>query len=77
MEQAITRLAVNRLGGQYFVFTAEPGQGGAMVARQKAIQVGEMVGENYIVRAGIKDGDQVIVSNLQKLADGAPVKPTA
>jgi len=74
---AVPVVAVNRLGGQYFVFTAEPGQGGAMVARQKAIQVGDVVGENYIVRGGIKDGDQVIVSNLQKLADGAPVKPTA
>jgi hypothetical protein len=39
--------------------------------------VGDVVGENYIVRGGVKAGDQVIVSNLQKLADGAPVKPTA
>jgi RND family efflux transporter MFP subunit len=69
--------AVNRLGGQYFVFTAEPGQGGAMVARQKAIQVGDLVGDNYIVRGGIKEGDEVITSNLQKLQDGVPVKPMA
>lgn len=70
-------VAVSRLGGQYFVFTAEPGEGGAMVARQKAITVGDLIGDIYVVRGGIKSGDQVIVSNLQKLADGAPVKPTA
>ena len=66
--------AINNLGVSYF-FRHQYGK--AISSYQKAIQVGEMVGENYIVRAGIKDGDQVIVSNLQKLADGAPVKPTA
>ena len=74
---AVPVVAVNRLGGNYFVFTVEAGQGGAMVARQKPIQVGELVGENYIVRGGIKEGDQVITSNLQKLQDGVPVKPMA
>jgi cell shape-determining protein MreC len=48
-----------------------------MVARQKAIQVGDLVGDNYIVRGGIKEGDEVITSNLQKLQDGVPVKPMA
>jgi len=70
-------VAVNRLGGNYFVFAVEPGQGGGMVARQKPIQVGDVVGENYIVRGGIKEGDEIITSNLQKLQDGAPVKPMA
>jgi len=33
------------------------------------------VGDEYVVRGGLKLGDHVIVSNLQKIGDGAPVKP--
>jgi RND family efflux transporter MFP subunit len=68
-------VAVNRLGGQYFVFVAESGAKG-QVARQKAIALGEIVGDDYVVRSGLKPGEQIIVSNLQKIADGAPVRAT-
>jgi RND family efflux transporter MFP subunit len=68
-------VAVNRMAGQYFVFVAENAQQGA-VARQKPITVGEIVGEDYVVRGGLKPGERVIVSNLQKIGDGAPVKPS-
>lgn len=68
-------VAVNRMAGQYFVFVAEAGPQGT-VARQKPISVGEIVGNEYVVRGGLKAGDRVIVSNVQKLGDGAPVKPT-
>jgi RND family efflux transporter MFP subunit len=73
---AVPVVAVNRVSGQYFVFVAEQGQGG-FVARQKPITVGDLIGEDYIVRSGVKEGEKVIVSNIQKLADGAPVKPEA
>jgi RND family efflux transporter MFP subunit len=73
---AVPVVAVNRISGQYFVFVAEQGQAG-IVARQKPITVGDLVGEDYIVRSGIKEGEKVIVSNIQKLADGVPVKPEA
>jgi len=46
------------------------------VARQKPITVGEIVGDEYVVRGGLKAGERVIVSNVQKLGDGAPVAPT-
>jgi multidrug efflux pump subunit AcrA (membrane-fusion protein) len=69
-------IAVNRLGGQYFVFVAESaGQG--LVARQKPIVVGEIVGEDYVVQSGLQPGERIIVSNLQKIGDGAPVRATA
>ena len=74
---AVPVIAVNRISGQYFVFVAEPGQGGATVARQKPITVGDLVGDNYVVRSGVKEGEKVIVSNIQKLQDGVPVKPEA
>jgi RND family efflux transporter MFP subunit len=68
-------VAVNRLSGQYFVFVAESGQQG-FVARQRPITVGDLIDDNYVVTGGLKEGERVIVSNLQKIGDGAPVKPS-
>ena len=67
--------AVTRLAGQYFVFVAEQGEQG-VVARQKPVTLGEVQGDSYIVRSGLEPGARVIVSNVQKLGDGAPVKPS-
>jgi len=67
-------LAVSRIGGQYFVFVAED-QNGKLVAHQKPLRVGEMMGNDYVVLEGIKPGDKVIVSGTQLLIDGAPVTP--
>jgi RND family efflux transporter MFP subunit len=68
-------VAVSRLAGQHFVFVAEQGQQG-VVARQKPVTVGEVSGQNYVVLSGLMAGERVIVSNVQKLGDGAPVKPS-
>lgn len=68
-------IAVNRIAGQHFVFVAESAQQG-IVARQKPVTLGNVVGENYIVRGGLQAGERVIVSNIQKIGDGAPVKPS-
>jgi RND family efflux transporter MFP subunit len=73
--QTVPVVAVNRLGGQYFVFVAETAKKGR-VARQKPIAVGEIIGDDYVVRSGLKPGELVIVSNLQKIGDGAPVRTT-
>jgi RND family efflux transporter MFP subunit len=66
--------AVVRISGQYFCFTAEPGQGGGLVAKQKPLEVGQLVGNDYVVRSGLKAGEKVIVSGIQKIGDGAPVR---
>ncbi len=68
-------LAVSRLAGQYFAFVAEAQNGGSFVARQKALKIGQTVGNDYEVQEGIKPGDKVIVSGTQFLLDGAPVVP--
>lgn len=68
-------LAVSRLAGQYFAFVAEPQNGGAFVARQKPLTIGQTVGNNYEVQAGLSAGDKVIISGTQFLMDGAPVIP--
>ena len=68
-------VAVTRVSGQYFVFVAEQGAQG-FAAKQRPITVGDLIGDSYIVRGGVKEGERVIVSNIQKLGDGAPVKPS-
>ena len=65
--------AVSRISGQYFCFVAEPGEGG-LVARQRPLQVGELIGNDYIVVGGLKPGDKIVVSGIQKIGDGAPIK---
>jgi RND family efflux transporter MFP subunit len=66
-------VAVNRINGQYFAFVAEPAEGGALVARQRGIDVGEIVGNDYVVRKGLKPGERLIVGGVQKIGEGAPV----
>jgi RND family efflux transporter MFP subunit len=66
--------AVSRVSGQYFCFVAEQGPNG-LVARQRPITVGEIRGNEYMVTGGLKAGEKLIVSGVQKIADGAPVRP--
>lgn len=65
-------LAVSRINGQYFAFITEK-SGEQTVARQKMLQLGQLVGNNYAVLDGIKPGDHIIVQGTQFLADGVPV----
>jgi RND family efflux transporter MFP subunit len=66
-------VAVSRVSGQFFAFVAEQ-QDGKTVARQRPLELGEVIGNDYAVLAGLKPGDKVVVSGGQNLADGAPVK---
>jgi RND family efflux transporter MFP subunit len=67
-------LAITRIGGQSFVYVATQTDGG-VVAKQRAVTLGDTVGNDYAVTSGLKPGDQVIVSGIQFLIDGAPVHP--
>jgi RND family efflux transporter MFP subunit len=67
--------SVTRINGQWFAFVAEPGEGGkGLVAKQRALQLGPVVGNNYTVVSGLKPGEQLIASGIQKVRDGAPVQ---
>jgi RND family efflux transporter MFP subunit len=66
--------AVTRINGKYFCYVVEKGDKGS-VARQRPIEVGELLGNDYVVKSGLKAGDRLIVSGIQKIGDGAPVKP--
>ncbi|HVL66653.1 MAG TPA: efflux RND transporter periplasmic adaptor subunit [Vicinamibacterales bacterium] len=66
--------AVQRVGGLYFVYVADPADGG-LVARQRPVTLGELVRNEYIVLSGLQAGDRVITSGIQKIGNGAPVRP--
>jgi RND family efflux transporter MFP subunit len=67
-------VAVVRISGQYFAFVAEPGEGGALVARQRQITLGPLIGNEYVVSSGLKAGDKLITGGIQKIGDGMPVQ---
>jgi RND family efflux transporter MFP subunit len=65
-------LAASQISGQFFAFVAE-GEGKSLVARQRMLRLGPMIGSDYVVLDGIKPGDRIIVSGIQYLVDGAPI----
>jgi RND family efflux transporter MFP subunit len=69
-------ISVVRINGRYFVYVVESGEGGMTVARQRPVDLGSVVGNDYIVLSGLKAGEQLIVSGIQKIGDGMPVKAT-
>ena len=76
--------AVLRISGSYFVFVAEDAKGPAaggggpgLVARQRPVKLGPIAGDNYVVLDGLKPNERIVVSGVQKLADGAPIAPQA
>lgn len=71
--------AITRVGGQAFVFVVEqkPAESGEaqQVVTQRPIELGNVQGNNYVVKEGLKPGDKIATTNILKLRDGAPIQP--
>jgi RND family efflux transporter MFP subunit len=67
-------LAITRIGGAAFVYVVAQGDKGS-VAKQRAVTLGDTIGNNYAVTGGLKPGEKVIISGTQLLIDGAPIQP--
>lgn len=67
-------LAVTRIGGQSFVYVVTQAEGGT-IAKQRAVTLGDTIGNDYAVTDGLKPGEKIITSGIQFLIDGAPVQP--
>jgi membrane fusion protein (multidrug efflux system) len=63
--------AVAELQGKTFMWVI----GSDDKASQRAVKVGDLVGGNLMILEGIKPGDRIVVEGLQKVREGAPVKP--
>jgi RND family efflux transporter MFP subunit len=67
-------LAVTRIGGQSFVYVATAADKGT-VARQRAVKLGDTIGNDYAVTGGLNPGEKVVISGTQFLIDGSPIQP--
>jgi len=67
----VPQRAVTELQGMYQV--AVVGDGNKVSVRP--VKVGDRVGTMWIIQSGVKPGELVIVEGLQKVRDGAVVKP--
>jgi RND family efflux transporter MFP subunit len=70
--------AVNRMGGQNFVYVVEENisqQPSQFVVQLKPVTLGEVQNDQYPILEGVQEGDRVAVSNILKLRDGVPIQP--
>ena len=63
--------AVAELQGKNFVWVIGPDN----KATQRAVKVGEPVGEDLLILEGLKPGERIITQGFQKVREGAPVQP--
>ncbi len=63
--------SLTRLNGQAFAYVVK--DGAAPTAEQVAVKVGEVQGNDVIVKDGLKAGDRVVAAGIQKLRNGARV----
>jgi RND family efflux transporter MFP subunit len=72
----VPALAVTRQGDQRFVFVAAPAPAGqGLVAKQRPVHLGELTDNAFPVASGLSPGDRIVISQVQKLRDGAPITP--
>ena len=63
--------AVAELQGKNFAWVI----GSDDKATQRAVKVGEMIGENLLILEGLKAGERIVTEGLQKVREGAPMQP--
>ena len=63
--------AVAELQGKNFVWVV----GSDNKTNQRGVTVGDQIGENLLIVEGLKSGDRIVTEGLQKVREGATVKP--
>ena len=67
----IPQVAIQELQGLQQAYIAGPDGKAHLVT----LKLGPQIGTNWLVEGGVAPGTNVIIDNLQKLAEGAPVSP--
>lgn len=65
--------SVAKVAGQDFVYLAKENNG-ELIAKQVHITTGDIQNGKYIVKSGLKSGDNVVIKGVQKLYDGALIE---
>ena len=66
-------LSVVRINGQPFVFVAQE-KDGKLVAAQRQVRLGQVVDNAFVVTSGLTAGERIVVSGVQKLDNGTPIR---
>jgi membrane fusion protein (multidrug efflux system) len=69
----VPQKAVQQTSNGHVVYLANA----AGKAEVRPVIVGDWIGNDWVVKEGLKAGEQVIVDGFQRLAPGAPVKIVA
>lgn len=67
--------AVMRQSGQDFALAVMQGDGGGPVVHLQPVELGQVEGNTFEVKSGLKPGVVVAVGSVQLLRDGQPVEP--
>jgi membrane fusion protein (multidrug efflux system) len=67
----VPQVAVTELQGQEQIYTVGPND----TVHLNNVTLGPQYGDKWVVETGLEGGSLVIVDNLQKLREGAPVNP--
>jgi membrane fusion protein (multidrug efflux system) len=67
----VPQVAVTEFQGQEQVYTVGPNN----TIHVNSVTLGPQYGDNWVVESGLPSGSLVIIDNLQKLREGAPVNP--
>lgn len=65
--------SVAKIAGQDFVYLAVE-ENGQLTAKQTPIITGDIQNGKYIVKDGLKNGDNVVIKGIQKMYDGALIE---
>ncbi|MDY6898799.1 MAG: efflux RND transporter periplasmic adaptor subunit, partial [Cyanobacteriota bacterium] len=69
--------AVSTLGGQNFVYVAQPKESESgeksLVAEQQPVKLGSIQTQDYQILSGVEKGDRIVVSNILSLQNGTPI----
>lgn len=55
--------------GEYFVYVNQEGK-----AHQERVQLGAVIGDQVVVRNGLRGGETLVVDGIQKLREGTPIQ---
>jgi membrane fusion protein, multidrug efflux system len=67
----VPQAAVTELQGQQQVYTV----GANNTVHLNNVTLGPQYGNNWVIETGLESGSQVIIDNVQKLREGAPINP--
>lgn len=69
----VPQTATVDLQDKLFVFLLQPGNR----VKKQVVTVSGKSGKDYIVTGGVRPGDTIVAAGIDKLKDGAPIKPIA